>query len=582
MIKDHIAAKIRDALKKIGCEVTVVEIEEPVNRAFGDYSTSVALRLAKTIKQQPLVIAQKIAEEILADKYIHKAEAVKPGFVNFWLTKDYLLKQTKDIVLKKTEYGKTSVYENKKILIEFTDPNPFKEFHIGHLYSNTVGESLARLYQTLSADIKRANYQGDVGMHVAKSIWGLKKQMKEDGLSLADIEKKELNEKIKYLGKSYALGATLYETDQQAKDEITQLNKKIYDKNPEITDIYEKGRRWSLEYFEKIYDRLGMKAVHGGKHFDFYYFESLVGGKGLDLVKTFIPKGIFEKSQGAIIFPGEKYGLHTRVFINSLGLPTYEAKELGLAIKKSEDFDYDQSIVVTGNEINGYFKVLLKSLSLIRPDLAAKTVHIGHGMVKLPEGKMSSRTGKIITGLSLIEQTKKEVMKIIEKSKKIDLKDREAIAEKVTVGAIKYSLLKNGIGHDVIFDMKETLSLEGNSGPYLQYTYARCQSVLRNCQFDYNLNPDDIGFLEAEEVSLLRALAKYPDTVCLAGNNLSPHLICNYLYDLSQKFNYFYQKLPIIKTEKQTKRLRLLLTTATAQVVKNGLFLLGIETVDRM
>lgn len=270
-------------------------------------------------------------------------------------------------------------------MIEFTDTNPFKEFHIGHLYSNIVGESLSRLLEAQGANVRRVIYQGDVGMHVAKAVWGFMQNLENKSgqdlvLRIANLEEKSLHEKIKFLGDAYSYGSRAFEDDSQAAEQIKVLNKKIYDKDIEVMPAYNVGREWSLKYFETIYARLGTK-------FDNYYFESEVGPEGSKIVKEYQLKGIFEESDGAIIFPGEKYGLHNRVFINSLGLPTYEAKELGLAPRKYKDFSYDMSVIVTGNEINEYFRVLLKALELIYPDIAVKTKHISHGMVRIPEGK---------------------------------------------------------------------------------------------------------------------------------------------------------------------------------------------------
>src|SRR3989344_1410859 len=294
-------------------------------------------------------------------------------------------------------------------------------------------------------------------------------------------------------------------------------------------------------------------------------------------------KGVCSKSEGAVVFEGKKYGLHTRVFINKLGLPTYEVKDLGLAPTKYEDFPYDLSFIVTGNEVNEYFKVVFKALELINPDLVKKTKHVGHGMVRLPSGKMSSRTGNVLTGEWLLDETKHNMIAYIKESDKIQESDKESVAEVTAVGAVKYLLLKSGIGKDTIFDFKESLSFEGNSGPYLQYTYARCKSIIRKSLFSiFNFQsisklPITNYQLHQKELSILRTLYKFPEVVLDAGKNLTPNIICNYLFDLAQKFNLFYQKIPILNTKEEEKNFRLQLTKATSQVIKNGLHLLGIE-----
>ena len=450
--------------------------------------------------------------------------------------------------------------KGKKIMVEFTDPNPFKEFHIGHLYTNIVGEAISRLLSANSAVVKRANYQGDVGMHVAKAIYGLQNLK----IKVEDLEEKSLKEKIKTLGEAYAFGAKVYEDDADKKKEIEQLNKKIYAKDEAIIGLYEKGRQWSLEYFETIYERLGTK-------FDFYYFESEVGIDGLKLVKEYLQKGVFEESQGAVIYPGKKENLHDRVFINSLGLPTYEAKELGLAFKKYNDFKYDQSIVITANEIIAYFKVLIAALGKINPDLASKTKHLSHGMVKLPTGKMSSREGNIITGEWLLDEAKKLL-----KSKYSEMP--EETAEKVAVGAIKYALLKSSLGHDIEFNFEESINIQGNSGPYLQYTFARTHSIWEKSAQKTDFA--DIQDLNPEELALLRTISSFSETVDNAATTFSPNILCEYLFDLSQKFNLFYQKHKIIGSDREA--FRLALTLGVGQVIKNGLNLLGVSAPEHM
>jgi arginyl-tRNA synthetase len=572
-IKNEIILTLRDLLGEYTKEKIKFLLEKPENESFGDYSSNVALVAAKILKKNPLELATELVEQLngilplpgasgqarLGN--IEKVEAVKPGFINFYLSKEYLIKQ---LNLMRSEILLPQTLAGRKIMIEFTDPNPFKEFHIGHLYTNTVGESVSRLLEAMGANLKRANYQGDVGMHVAKAIYGLLTQK----VGTENLEKKSLIERIKILGEAYAFGAKAYEEDEAKKKEVEELNKKIYAKDPSVTALYVKGRQWSLEYFETMYKRLGTK-------FDYYYFESEVGNSGLKLVKKYLVKGVFEESQGAVIFPGKKYDLHDRVFINSLGLPTYEAKELGLAFKKYEDFKFDQSIVITGNEIIGYFRVLLAALGKIDSGLASKIMHLSHGMVRLPGGKMSSRTGNIVAGEWLLDEAKKLL-----KSKFSEM--TEEILEKVAVGAVKYALLKSSLGHDIKFDFEESINIQGNSGPYLQYTFARTQSVLakfgvRNLEHGI---VDKTLKLTDEEVSLLRALNKFQEVVEAAGEKLAPNILCNYLFDLAQKFNLFYQKCKIIGSNEEAFRLKL--TVGAGQVIKNGLNLLGIRAPEKM
>ena len=604
-VKKIISSNLQKAVKELtGLEV-IIQLEHPLDEKHGDYSTSIALTLfAKSKVGTPFELAQKVVK-ILNTKYIihntfSKIEAAKPGFINFWLSKDYLITLMIHIIRVKDAYGFSKRLENRRIMVEFTDPNPFKEFHIGHLYSNIVGESICRLLESGGAIVKRANYQGDVGMHVAKSLYAIlqisnlksqsfDKVRIDPGRSrmgqISNLENKSLKERAEFLGKAYALGVKAYEEDENAKKEIEKINKQIYEKDPAVMPMYEKGRAWSLEYFETIYRRLGTK-------FDYYYFESEAGEIGLNLVNEYLKKEVFQKSKGAVIFNGEKYGLHNRVFINSQDLPTYEAKDLGLAPIKYKDFPYDLSIIITASEQSDYFKVVLKALSKISRVLAEKTKHIAHGVVRLPMGKMSSRTGTVITGEWLLDEVKRKI--------KQEYKEMDGhTAEKVAVGAVKYALLKSGIGRDIAFSFEKSISLEGNSGPYLQYTYARTQSVLAkvksqspiqsgtkfNPRFNRGQNSKVGDELQPEELSILRALHRFPEIVEEASQKFAPNILCNYLFDLSQKFNLFYQKVPILKgvqSELRVREFRVALTMAVGEIIKNGLYLLGIYAPDKM
>lgn len=575
MVADNIKNQITRGLKILKLPSVKVQSEHPVDERHGDYATNVAFVLAKEVDRDSQKLAEKIAKELKKNlpKFIAKVEVARPGFINFWLSEHFLLSELKRVSNLGDGYGQNKSGKGKKIMVEFTDPNPFKEFHIGHLYSNIVGESLARLFEVSGAVVKRANYQGDVGIHVAKSLWGMRKlstKMPDDEVPL--------DKKAAFMGKSYSLGATAYEEEEKARKEIEELNKKIYDQNPEIVKLYEKGRQWSLDYFEIIYARLGTK-------FDFCYFEREAGKLGLDVVKKGLKQGVFHESQGAVVFPGEKYGLHTRVFINSEGLPTYEAKDLGLAPTKYKDFAYDQSIIVTANEVDEYFRVVLKALNILNPDLGKKARHISHGMVRLPEGKMSSRTGKILTGEWLLNEARKRVIEIF-KRQGSELSDQEQkeVSEMVGMAAVRYALLKSHIGRNIAFDFTESVSFEGDSGPYLQYTHARAKSVLSKAK---RLTFKGVSFkgvkLNPEELDILRWLYRYPEVVMQAGEEYAPNLICHFLYELAQRYNTFYNKHRILNAKsKEQQKLRLALTATVAQVIKNGLYILGVGAPAKM
>lgn len=569
---------LKDLASNLGVKEITFNLNVPSYKSHGDLASNIGLILFANLKSQnpklknlefksPLELTQEIVK-ILNTKYkildteFDKIEAIAPGFINFYYSKDYLLNQLQAVVTQRQLFGngKDPQYASKKVMVEFTDPNPFKEFHIGHLYSNTVGESLSRLMESQSATVRRVCYQGDVGLHVAKAIWGIIRMQDQMPSDDAPVQ-----EKAAFLGRCYAEGAKAYEAEEFDKKAILKINVDVYQKEPKIMKFWEKGRAWSLEYFEATYKRLGTK-------FTGYYFESDAGKIGLEVVKKFLGK-VFEESEGAVIFPGKKYGLHNRVFINSLGLPTYEAKELGLAQTKYKDYPYDLSVIITANEIDDYFRVLLKALEFVSPDLAAKTRHISHGMVRLPEGKMSSRTGNVLSGDWLLNEAKARIIKAFSGM------DSDTL-EKVAVGAVKYALLRSTVGKDIEFSFEESISLEGNSGPYLQYTFARTQSVLKKSQRNPKEIPNPKYEFAPEEERLLRTIYKFPEVVGEAAVNLSPSTVATYLFQLAQDFNAFYQKCPILGSDNES--LRLLLTVSAGQVLKNGLNLLGIQVPEKM
>jgi arginyl-tRNA synthetase len=543
-----IKEQIIKALQAI-TEAKEVNLEFPENEAFGDYSSNVAL-LNKGLKIEEIV--EKINEMGLP------VEAEANGrFINFWLKKDVLVDNLMRIVEEKDKYGTGDLLEGKRIMFEYAHPNTHKTFHIGHLRNITTGETLARLYGALGAEVVRVNYQGDIGLHIAKALWGIRK------LGFADPV--DIKKRAEFLGKAYATGAGAYEKDEKAKEEIHTINGKIYDKSDEgINKLYKETRSWSLDYFGEIYKRVYTK-------FDRLYFESEVFETGKKIAFEALENGILEKSEGAVIFPGSKYGLHDRVFISSKGVPTYEAKDLGLARLQFSEYNPDKLIHTVGPEQIEYFRVLFKALEYILPETIGREAHVPYGWVRLKEGKMSSRTGNVVLGEDILDQAKAN----ISKNHKVD----DEIAEKIAVGAVKYSFLKSSIGQDIAFDLKESISLEGNSGPYLQYTVARINSVLAKKKED-NKDIDRGVEINEEEMTILRTLVRFPEITSSAAINYSPNTLCNYLYDLASKFNSFYNKDKIIGGENED--FRLALASGVGQVLKTGLKLLGIETPERM
>jgi arginyl-tRNA synthetase len=355
-------------------------------------------------------------------------------------------------------------------MVEFAHPNTHKAFHIGHLRNITTGESLVRLLEATGHTVTRANYQGDVGMHIAKCLWAM---MHLPECNPDAVRGKEIHMRVEFLGKAYAAGSTRYETDESVKKETGEINKQIYAKDPAVYPLYQETRAWSLEYFEGIYKRVGTR-------YDRFYFESEFYEKGKAFVADGVKKGIFVESDGAIIFPGEKHGLHNRVFITKEGNATYEGKEIGLGRAQFDEYHPDLVMHVVGPEQAGYFQVLFAALARMFPDTEGKEYHKKYGWVKLKHGKMSSRTGQVVLGEWLLDEAKKSIYEILKQNKSEYTKEeQDDIAEKGAIAAVKYAFLRVGTDQEIAFDLKESVSFDGDSGPYLLYSYARCKSVLK-------------------------------------------------------------------------------------------------------
>jgi len=594
-ITEKITQLIRNTLEEKGIDLSLQDIvvEIPNDSSHGHYSTNVAMKLSSQLKKDPMQIAQEIVQEIAEDSDIAEVKVAKPGFINFYLSNKYLLSEASKIARGGEDYFKLNTKEGKKIVIEYTDANPFKEFHIGHLYTNSVGESFARLQEATGANVKRANYQGDIGLHVAKTLWGLGKSLEEDEVSFETLEKLSLDERVKYLGQAYKLGAEYYDEikEEKVRKEIDKINQYLFSqitgtdfdgesgKYEEIKLIekYKKGRQWCLEYFEGIYEVLGT-------NFDYYFFESEVGEAGLEIVMKNVGK-IFEEDGGSVIYRGdEKKNLHTRVFVNKHKVPTYEAKELGLAFKKKELIDYDESIVITADEQSGYFRVVLDALSKLDKDLSEKTTHVAHGKVKLPgSGKMSSRKGEILAGDELIQEVKGRVMEVMEDNEYVGEVNLEEISEKVAIAAIKYAFLKVGVGRDIVFDIDKSISFDGDTGPYLMYVYSRCSSILKEANSDRPATVC-VGSCMGNPVikSLVIEIGRYRERLLNSASSYSPSILTQYLFGLAQAFNSFYQSTRVIDAPDDEREILLTLVRATMNVMKDGLDNLGIEVVERM
>ena len=551
-----------------------------------DYSTNAPLKLAKELHKSPMETAQELATELKAVVSIRdngserrseprddgreqgderKLSISRPGFLNFTLSDDYLSDS-----IEAFDVGISSgQYKGQTIICEFSDPNPFKVLHVGHLYTSIVGDSIARLYEYAGAKVIRANFGGDVGLHVAKTMYVLQQKSPAE-LTIEDI------------AKCYIEGTALYEDDETAHQEITKLNKEIYQINSEdlhdtpLANLYWQGRELSYQYFDQFYNSIGV-------HFDKYYPESTVADLGLAKVKEELDKGIYEYSDDAVIFNGDKYGLHTRVFINKEGVPTYETKDVGLIFTKWQDYHFDKSIVITGSEQLDYMIVVLKSVEQYAPDLVERTTHLTHGLVKLPGGvKMSSRKGNFLKAVDVLDMVKTALKQ-----------EHNSDDEIVSLAATKYAFLKYKMGGNIIFDPEESVKMTGNSGPYLLYSCVRAKRILNKASSEFkNKNRENIlgngrkqggerGLvLNSLERDLIKILLEYSAVLDESVSELAPHKVANYLYELAQTFSRFYENCEVIGSDQEAMRLHLVETYL--DTMSHGLNLLGINIPEKM
>lgn len=560
-MEERVYSAVSRALSALGGKDIPFTVERPTELSHGDYATNAALSAAKALGKSPKDIAEALKEALRKDlgDDVSKVEIAGPGFVNITLSQAVIIRRLEEACAKGGTWGRSTSREGERVMIEYGNPNPFKEMHIGHLVGAILGESLSRVLEAEGAEVLRDTFGGDVGPHVAKALWALKEK------GVTDIAN------VREIGIAYIHGSKAYEESEDAKKEIDALNTKIYEvvekqddasalsvEDRELLALWRKGREVSMLEFERIFKVLGTK-------YDYIFYDSDTTAPGLRVVGDALEKGVFEKSDGAIIYRGEEKGLHTLVFVTSRGTPTYETKDVGLAFLKEERAGTDEVIIVTAVEQVGHFKVFLAALSEIAPHLAKKTKHIAHGLLSLTTGKMSSRKGNIITGAELING-------VIEEAKKKN--EDPLIAEQVAVGAVKYMILRQAPGGNIIFDPEKSLSLEGDSGPYLQYALVRARKILA---YEGGKGGNETP---PEPYALERVLVHYPEVVRRACEELAPQHIAQYLTEIAGMWNSFYASEQVLGSAEEAYKMRL--AKAFSTTMENGLSLLGIPAPERM
>ena len=551
MLRTKIEAYIKTATENAEFEYPRNAMISRPEVSFGDFASNVALVLAKETGKKPADIAEAIKGELQKANHseIQSIEVAGIGFINIFITEKCLLTNTKRAI-EDDNFGHHNKLKNKKIVLEHTDPNLFKPMHIGHFLNNSIGESIARILENMGGEVIRVSYQGDIGPNIAKAIWGL-------------LKDEEVND-IEQMGKAYARGDEAYKKSPASKKEIDEinilLNKDLSHLEGKVGEIYQKGAAISTEHFKSVSKILSTKFKHN-------FLESEMVEEGCAFIKENKEK-FFEESEGAIVFRGEKYGLHTRVFITSHNTPTYETKEIGLFLKKQKKFKPDLSIIITSNEQKGHFSVLQKLFALFDAKGADKLKVLFHSHLRLESGKMSSREGNVIAVLPFIQSLTEEV---IEKMKANNRTANKDVARKIAITSFRYMALRQEVSKDILFDSKRAISFKGDTGAYLLYTLVRTHSLLKNQKID-----GDIYYNER----IVKRINQFEEITYDVHKFYAPHLITQYLTTLAGEFNNWYEKERILNEENTNEKL--MLVFATQKVLQRGMFLLGMPTVKEM
>ncbi len=582
--KLSLAETLQNILKEMGASFEVNDlfksIEQPPESNLGDYALP-CFRFAKSLKKNPNVLAEEIKQliEKANNPWLAKVE-LKGAFLNIFTDRQKITAHIIPSILSNEQFSilkKQSGNDQTKVMIEFSQPNTHKEFHVGHGRNVCLGDSLCRLFSYNGYQVIAANYIGDEGAHIAKCLWGVENFT---GEQLTE----EVNNKAEWLGQRYVEANNLLkdatpENKVIYQKEISTILKSIESKSGKYFETWQTTRQYCLTDFNSIYKWLDV-------NFDHFFYESEVSEASQEIVEEYIKKGLFVESQGAIGFDMSDKKLGFFLARKTDGTTLYITKDLALAKVKFNDFDIDRSIYVVGSEQNFHFKQLFFALEKMGFKQADKCYHLSYGMVVRPDGKMSSRTGNSFTFLQLIHIVMAEIATYLEKYKNEWSMERlEETAHLLAVGSIKYGMLQADPSKEIVFDPKEWVSFEGNSGPYLMYSYARTQSIItKAAELNLKASLDHLELLTHDtEKELMRSLYDFNQTVLYAAENYRPSTLATHLFYMCKSYNRFYTEVSVLKAETPEHILaRLALLEAFSKTLKQGLNLLGITPPEKM
>lgn len=542
-------------------------IEIPKDNKNGDYAFP-CFRLAKELKKAPQIIANEIKEKIEIEEPVEKIE-IAGGYLNFYINKETITKQVLKQIEEQENYGKSTIGNGKSIVIDYSAPNIAKPFHIGHLRSTVIGAALYNIYKQLGYNTIGINHLGDYGTQFGKLIEGYKMWGKE-----YDIEKDPINE----LTKIYIRINEACKNDENILKACRDNFKKLEDKDPYCMELWQKFRELSLKEFQKVYDLLGSK-------FDSWNGEAFYSDKMQEIIEILQNTGKLIESQGAKIIDLEEQGINTPCIIEkSNGSTTYATRDLAAILYRARNYDFDKALYVTSYEQILHFKQVFEVAKLLGMDekFTNGLKHVSFGMVLLPTGKMSTREGNIVKLEDLLNEAIQRAKQIIEE-KNPELENKEEVAKKVGIGAIIFNDLANSRVKDEIFDWDTILNFQGETGPYIQYTYVRTKSVLEKAGYLPKLEEIDITKLMDEySQNIVKLIYSFEDVLIQVTNKEEPSILSRYLIDLAKAYSVFYNQNKIIGEDKKTQDARIYLTYNTGKVLKIGANLLGIEMPDKM
>lgn len=542
-------------------------IEIPPDPKMGDFAFP-CFKLAKELRKSPQVIAEDIKSKI-SHEMISKVEVVG-AYLNFFIDKSsFSINILKNIISLRDDYGSSNDGEGKRVLVEYSSPNIAKPFHIGHLFTTVVGNSLYRIYKSQGYDVVGINYLGDWGTQFGKLIYAYK-----NWVDLDNLEKNSIEE----LFRIYVKFHNEVEKNPSIEDEGRRYFKLLEDGDSECVSLWKKFRELSLLEFEKLYKILGVK-------FDSYDGEAFFSDKIDDVVKELEEKNLLVESLGARVVRLDDYNMPPCIIKKADGATIYATRDIASALYRKRKYNFYKNIYVVGTPQALHFRQVFKTIELMGHEWAKDCVHVGFGLVKFKDKKLSSRKGEVILLEDLLNMSISKIREVIE-DKNPNLLNKEEVSRKVGIGAIVFTYLKMNRERDIIFDFDEVLSFEGDTGPYVEYTFARGKSILRKSKIDID-NVDHDKYLplliDNNENNLIKVLSDFNNQIKSAINYLEPSIITRYVIDVAKSFNKFYNSNNILNLEDHDLKVaRLILVHATTIVIKNALYLIGIETVDEM